>query len=53
MMSEYIFDWSSVLVGRQSEMLDLKGLCSFASRVGALERMMTIWAVSSLAGVGV
>ncbi len=53
MMSESISGWSSVLVGRQSEMLVLKGLCSFVSRVGALERMVTMWAVSSLMGVGV
>ncbi len=53
MMSGYISGWSSVLAGRQSEMLIFKGLCSFSSRVGALERMVTMWAVSSLVGVGV
>jgi hypothetical protein len=34
-------------------MLVLKGLCSSVSRVGALERMVTMCAVSSLVGVGV
>ena len=34
-------------------MLILKGLCSYVSRVGALERMVTMCAVSSLVGIGV
>ena len=34
-------------------MLILKGLCSFVSRVGALERMVTMCDVSSLVGVGI
>ncbi len=53
MMSESSSGWSSVLGGRQSVMLVLKGLCSFVSRVGALERMATMCAVFSLVGVGV
>ncbi len=53
MMSEHISGWSFALVGGQSEMLVRKGLCSFVSRVSALERMVTMWAVSSLVGVGV
>ncbi len=52
MMSESISGWFSALVGRQSEMLVRKGLRGFVSRVGALERMVTMWAVSSLVGVG-
>ena len=53
MMLESSSGWSSVLGGRQSVMLVLKGLCRFVSRVGALERMVTMCAVSSLVGVGV
>ena len=53
MMSESSSGLSSVLGGRQSVMLVLKGLCSSVSRVGALERMVTMCAVSSLVGVGV
>ena len=34
-------------------MMVLKGLCSSISRVGALERMVTMCAVSSLVGIGV
>ena len=52
-MSESSSGWSSVLDGRQSVMLVLKGLCSSVSRAGALERMVTMCAVSSLVRVGV
>ena len=34
-------------------MLGRMGLCSSVSRVGALERMVTMCAVSSLVGVGI
>ena len=53
MMSGSSYGWSSVLGGRQSVMLVLKGLCNSVSRVGALERMVTMCAVSSFVGVGV
>ena len=52
-MSESSSGWSSVFGGRQSVMLVLKGLCSSVSRVGALESMLTMCAVSSLVGVGI
>jgi len=53
MMSRSSSGWSSVLGGRQSVMLVRKGLCSSVSRFGALERMVTMCAVSSFVGVGV
>ena len=53
MMSGSSSGWSSVLGGRQSVMLALKGLCSSVYRAGALERMVIMCAVSSLVGGGV
>ena len=37
--------------GRQSVMSDRSGLCNMVSRVGAREKIVTIWAVASLVGV--
>ncbi len=42
-----------MFVGRQRVMLARNGLCSNVSRVGASERMVTMWAVSSVVGIGV
>ena len=53
MMSGSSSGWSFVLGGRQSVMLGRRGLCSSVYRVGALERMVMLWAVFSLVGVGV
>ncbi len=53
MMSGSSSGWSSVIDGRQSVMLSLKGLFSTVSRAGALERMVIMCAVSSLVGGGV
>ena len=53
MMSESRVGGSSVFVGRQRVMLVRKGLCNIVSRVGAEERMKTMWAVSSVVGSGV
>ena len=52
MMSRSRSGWSSVLGGRHSVMLVLKGLCSSVSMVGALVRMVTMCVISSIVGVG-
>ena len=37
--------------GRQSVMFDRRGLCSMVSKVGARERIVTIWVVVSIVAV--